>query len=77
MIPCDAINYGLYRLGGKMRSVLRTSEFWLGIIAGFGWLLAQVGVVPQEDFNQFLVPALTYISGRVLSKGAKKAVPSA
>lgn len=54
-----------------LSSTLRSSEFWMGILAVVGQLGVLGGIWSQEDYNAILFPALSYIVGRVISKVVK------
>jgi len=51
--------------------MLRTSEFWTAIATAVGSALVAFGVVPQEQWDKLLYPALVYIIARVTSKFVK------
>lgn len=59
-----------------MTNMLRSSEFWIGLVAALGQAGAMFGLWTQEHFNGVLYPALVYIVGRITSKVAKATVPS-
>ena len=54
-----------------MGNVLRSSEFWVALITALAVGGAQAGLWSKADFDQFLAPALVYVSGRLISKSAK------
>ena len=57
-----------------MNAMLRTSEFWMAVAVGLGQIGVAVGLWTQDHFNNVLLPAITYIVGRILSKTAKTVV---
>lgn len=54
-----------------MSNVFRSSEFWVAVIAAIAVGGAKASLWSQADFDQFIAPALVYISARLISKGAK------
>lgn len=54
-----------------MANVLRSSEFWVAVIGVLAVGGAKASLWSQADFDQFIAPALLYISARLISKGAK------
>ena len=54
-----------------MESILRSSEFWVGALAILGQFGVMAGLWAQADYNAILLPALTYIVGRIISKITK------
>lgn len=54
-----------------MEKVLRSSEFWVALVGLVALSGAKAGIWSQADFDQFVAPALTYISARLVSKFAK------
>jgi len=54
-----------------MDKTLRSSEFWMGVIAVLGQAGAMFGFWPQDDWNKVLFPALSYVVGRLISKFVK------
>lgn len=59
-----------------MTNMLRSSEFWIGLVAALGQAGAMFGLWTQEHFNTILYPALVYIVSRITSKVAKAAIPA-
>lgn len=57
----------------NLLNALRTSEFWLGVVAALGQTGVLLKLWSQEDWNTFLYPALVYIVGRITSKVVKAA----
>ena len=55
-------------------AVLRTSEFWVGLVAAILQFLVSNGHIPQGA-SDFINGAMVYIFGRLVSKAAK-AVPT-
>lgn len=59
--------------------VLRTSEFWIAFVTAICGLLAQFGLldpVMQAKIAQWSEMAISYVAFRLVSKGAKAAVPA-
>ena len=56
-------------------AVLRTSEFWVGLVAALSSFLVAQHVLPQSAAD-FINMAFVYVIGRLLSKGAKAAFPN-
>ena len=56
-----------------MSKILVSSEFWMAVLAGLGQLGVTWNLWKQDDYNNLLLPAITYIVGRVISKVAKSA----
>jgi len=54
-----------------VEKIIRSSEFWMAVVAALGQGGTLFGLWTQEDWNAFLYPALAYIVGRVLSKIVK------
>lgn len=54
--------------------VLRTSEFWVGLVAAILQFLVAQGVLPRST-AEFVNMAATYVAARLISKAAKAAVP--
>lgn len=57
-----------------MTTILRTSEFWIGLVVALGQAGSMFGFWTQDHFNTILYPALVYIVGRITSKVAKATV---
>ena len=57
-----------------MLPILRTSEFWVGLVAAILQFLVVQGVVPQA-MSDFINMAIVYILSRVLGKAARAVVP--
>lgn len=57
-------------------SLIRTSEFWVGLVAAILQFLVSQGVLNQST-SDFIHMAVVYILARVLGKVAKAVVPSA
>ena len=55
-------------------SVIRTSEFWVGLAAVVLQFLVAQGVISQQ-VSDFVNMAIVYIIGRLISKAVKAAVP--
>ena len=56
-------------------SVLRTSEFWVGLVAALCSFLVQQNVIPQGAAD-LVNMAFIYVLGRLVSKGAKAVFPN-
>lgn len=56
------------------KAVLQSSETWVTLGVVVGQLLVQFNIVPKEQWDNVLYPALVYIVSRVTSKVAKKVV---
>ena len=56
-------------------AVLRTSEFWVGLVAALSSFLVAQHVLPQSAAD-FINMAFVYVIGRLVSKGAKAAFPN-
>lgn len=54
-----------------MEKVLRSSEFWVAVIAAAGQGGVTGGLWTAAEFDQILRPALVYVAARVISKTAK------
>ena len=59
------------------KAILSSSEFWMAVAALIAKALELGNILPQQDFNMFIVPAVTYIVGRLTSKVAKSAAKGA
>jgi hypothetical protein len=55
-------------------SVIRTSEFWVGLAATVLAFLVAQGVISQQ-VSDFVNMAIVYIVGRLISKVVRAAVP--
>ena len=51
--------------------MLRSSEFWVAIATAIGAALTAFKVIPQDQWEKVLYPALVYVIGRLTSKGVK------
>ena len=50
--------------------ILRTSEFWVGLVAALSSFLVSQHVLPQSAAD-FINMAFVYVIGRLVSKAAK------
>ena len=50
----------------------RTSEFWVTIVGVLGTLVADAGVIPKTDWDQFVAPMIVYVLARITSKVVKR-----
>jgi len=57
----------------NITTVIRTSEFWVGLIAAILHFLVAQGVLSQS-LADFVNMALVYVIGRLLGKAAKAVV---
>lgn len=61
-----------------MLTMLRSSEFWLGLVVVIVSYLSTVGFLPQSvmgvDVAQFIIAGVTYVLGRLFGKAAKALV---
>jgi len=55
----------------EMDKIIRTSEFWMAVFSALGQGGVMFGLWKQEDWNNFLYPAIAYIIGRIMSKIVK------
>lgn len=55
--------------------VLRTSEFWVGVVAAVLQFLVSQHLVSQQ-VSDYIVGATVYVVGRIISKVVKPAVPA-
>ena len=55
-----------------MSAVLRSSEFWMALIATIGQAGASAGWWTLGEFDQYLKGALAYAAGRLTSKFVKR-----
>ena len=57
-------------------SIIRSSEFWVGLAAAVVQFLVAQGVISQS-MGDFVNMAIVYILGRLLGKVVKAAIPPA
>lgn len=56
-------------------AVLRTSEFWVGLVAAISSFLVAQHVIPQSAAD-IINMMFVYVVGRLISKGAKAVFPA-
>lgn len=56
-------------------AILRTSEFWVGLVAALCTFLVSQHVIPQSAAD-LINMAFVYVIGRLVSKGAKAVFPT-
>ena len=56
------------------RSAVRTSEFWVGLVAAILQFLVSQGLISQ-GVSDFINMAVVYVIARLLGKTAKAVVP--
>lgn len=59
----------------KFGTVVRTSEFWVALLAANMGVLVSNGIV-SKDAAEFVSMAFVYVLGRIISKVAKAAYPA-
>lgn len=60
----------------NIKTVLRTSEFWVGLVAAVLHFLVAQGVLSQS-IADFVNMAIVYVAGRLFGKVAKAVVKPA
>lgn len=58
-----------------MNSILRSSEFWVGLVAAIAQFLVSVHMLTPA-LSEFINMAAVYVFGRLLGKAAKAVVPN-
>ena len=58
----------------RFSEALRSSEFWVAVVAAFVSVLVNFGVL-TKDAAEFVNMAFVYVLGRLISKTAKAVVP--